>query len=683
MKTNVLEEGKKAPDKDADSLRNENQNLRNQVRLLMAAESKLYTLQEHLNQQQQIYAKLAELGRKLNTLLNVDEICKILVNFVVYELNFERCVVLLESKRPGEAGKLRVNSCEGYYDDAEMDAVMNAEFQVESPVLAELGDEGTHLCVKEDHSCDKCAIIREVFFLDEFFLFPLTRKEEGISGCILVGNSKRQARYQTRVDSGDDTLVPLTSLVRQASITLANVNSYNALEDERARLDIMVAERTQELSRALDSANEAVRLKGEFLAKMSHELRTPLNSIVNVPAALAADYREVDVYVCSGCSAEFQSDTDESETPCPECGEKLERQMMTICEGDPAEHLSFLNLVKQQGTHLLSLVEDVLNFSKMESGKITLNYEAVGLYHLLGEVEQTMRLSIRDSARCIRYFRPEHDVELVVDETKLKQVLINLINNAVKFTRHGGEIDVHATLSGGIDPHVRFQVRDDGIGIPYNQQEIIFESFRQVDGSSTRVHGGTGLGLSIARQLVDLHGGQISVQSELGKGSRFIFDIPLHPAQRFPSKAPLPPKPEDLKDELAEIDCPVKGSGTVVVVDNDSSLLAVARKILQREGYTVICVQDPTEAVAVVHREQPKILILDVQMPGMDGFAVYEEFRKSKALREMVVLFSTGDESEKEKVLSLGEVWLGKPWNTGIMTAEALERYCEDRRFRI
>ena len=532
---------------EADALRSENQNLRNQVRLLMAAESKLYVLQENLTNQRQVYAKLAEMGRQLNTLLSVDEMCKILVNFVVYELNFERCVIFLEGDSSSAEG-LRVKTHEGYYEDSEVERIEAATLKLEADIMRIFNEEGTHLCVGETNQCDvgcEDCIINEKFFVDEFYLFPLMRKEEGIAGCVLVGNSKEQARYQTRVSPDSDMAVPLTSLVRQASITLANVNSYNALEDERARLDIAVAERTQELSAALDSANEAVRLKGEFLAKMSHELRTPLNSIVNVPAALAADYRELDVYSCEACGAEFQSDDDESETPCPECGGTLSKNRVTVCEGDPEEHLRFIKLVQQQGTHLLHLVEDVLKFSRMESGRVKLDYSPISVFQLLEEVAQTILVSIGNTARIIQYFKPSEDVQLFGDETRLKQVLINLINNAVKFTSHGGAINVRATPVQGANPRVRFEVQDDGIGIPAEQLEVIFESFRQVDGSSTRVHGGTGLGLSIARQLVELHGGTIEVKSEIDKGSVFIFEIPLNPAQMFPSK-------ETLSAELAD-----------------------------------------------------------------------------------------------------------------------------------
>ena len=679
MKANGRADDVSAEEKDADSLRSENQNLRNQVRLLMAAESKLYTLQEHLNQQQQLYARLAEIGRQLNTLLNIDEICKILVHFVVYEFNFERCAILLE-RTNGDTASLKVNSHEGYYEEDEVVALEKAVLALDSPVLVESGDAGAHVCVNAESRFDFADEMSRLFLVDEFYLFPLTRKEKGITGCIIVGNTQLQCRYQTRVEAEGEMLVPLTSLVRQASITLANVNSYRALEEERARLDVMVAERTQELSKALDSANEAVRLKGEFLAKMSHELRTPLNSIVNVPSALAADYREVEVYVCTACGEEFQSEEDESDTPCPECNAKLETRKVTICEGDPAEHLRFLNLVQQQGTHLLRLVEGVLDFSRMESGKVSLNYGAVSLHHLLREVEHTILVSLRNTARVIHYRKPAEDVELVADETKLKQVLINLVNNAVKFTEHGGAIDVNVCIHEGVDPRVRFEVRDDGIGIPEEQLGVIFESFRQVDGSSTRIHGGTGLGLSIARQLVELHGGTISVESELGKGSAFTFDIPLHPAQRFPSGVQYPEHSgKSASEPQARNTEGARDKGAIVVVDNDVNLLSVARKIFEREGYEVHTVSESSEAIDLVTTVRPRILILDVQMPVMDGYTVYRKLQEIEDFRDTVTFFSTADDQERSKVAQLGGIWLGKPWPSEILTSATLERICEQK----
>jgi signal transduction histidine kinase len=180
---------------------------------------------------------------------------------------------------------------------------------------------------------------------------------------------------------------------RKSSITLDNVRSYKTLEKERQLLDKIVDERTRELSEALDATHEAVRLKAEFLAKVLHELRTPLNSIVNIPSALANDYAEVDVYRCDGCGADFQSDDDESDTPCPECGESLSKHQTTFCAGDPAEHLRFLELLEKQGAHLLSLGEEVLDFSKLGSGSVELNYTTIDIGERVFEIQQTRSIS--------------------------------------------------------------------------------------------------------------------------------------------------------------------------------------------------------------------------------------------------------------------------------------------------
>ncbi|MBN2344386.1 MAG: response regulator [Deltaproteobacteria bacterium] len=656
-------------DTDATRLRSENARLQEQVRLLMAAESKLYTLQEHLNKQQLLYARLAEVSRVLNTLLSFDEIGSVLVHFAVYEFNFERSLLLLAKEREyresfsSQTIQFEVVASEGYYDNDEKEHLSQLRLDESDLPLPQSTQDTGSLRVQSDDTDPFADTLRQHFLMNEFFVFQLLRKEEGRSGYFVVGNTREQARYQTRVEQKDSVTVPLTSLAQHASITLANVHSYLALERERARLDQMVAERTRELSEALDAANEAVRLKGEFLAKMSHELRTPLNSIVNVPAALVSDYQEVEVWYCTGCDAEFQSEDDETETPCPECDGRLEQRTVTVCEGDPAEHLRFLKLVKQQGDHLLHLVEDVLDFSRMESGRVSLNYENISVKQLIDDVQQTIRVSIKNEIRLVTYDYPDAEFCFSVDALKIKQVLINLINNSVKFTAHGGKIHVSAAAlqENAIDRYVRFEVSDDGIGIAKEQQQIIFESFRQVDGSSTRAHGGAGLGLAISKQLVELHGGRIWVESTPGVGSRFFFEIPVHPAQRFPSSVPpasiSSPQKRTPRAEDAACDY------SVVVVDNDLAVLAVSRRILELHGCSVVTVSESSQAFDTVLETRPDILILDLHMPGQGGEAVFKQVRAERLLDNTLICLSTADHTEEDAVKALGAVWLPKPWN--------------------
>ncbi|MBT6434773.1 MAG: hypothetical protein HOK28_16880 [Deltaproteobacteria bacterium] len=288
-----------------------------------------------------------------------------------------------------------------------------------------------------------------------------------------------------------------------------------------------------ELESALDVAREASKLKSEFLANISHELRTPLNAIVNVPGPLIKDYVTVRVWQCSSCEGAFQDDVDPSspvpEEPevCPECHIGMACGEQTVCVGDLGEHRHFLRRIETSGRHLLAVVNDLLNFSKLEAGKMNLVFSEIDVGKIFEDLSHTMALLAEDKGVKLRFPESTADVSLVADALKVTQVLVNLIGNAIKFTAEGGDITI------GLEPvddegqrMYKFSVKDTGIGIPPEQCELVFESFRQVDGSHTRAHQGTGLGLAITKQLVELHGGRIWVESEVGVGSTFAFILP-------------------------------------------------------------------------------------------------------------------------------------------------------------
>lgn len=288
-----------------------------------------------------------------------------------------------------------------------------------------------------------------------------------------------------------------------------------------------------ELESALDIAREASKLKSEFLANISHELRTPLNAIVNVPGPLIKDYVTVRVWNCASCEGAFQDDTDPSspvpEVPetCPECQIAMKCADQTVCVGDLGEHRHFLKRIETSGRHLLAVVNDLLNFSKLEAGKMNLVFSKIEVGKIFEDLSQTMALLAEDKG--VKLIFPESlgDVNLVADPLKVTQIMVNLIGNAIKFTAEGGDITIGLEAADERGQRMyKFSVKDTGIGIPQEQCELVFESFRQVDGSHTRAHQGTGLGLAITKQLVELHGGRVWVESEVGVGSTFAFVLP-------------------------------------------------------------------------------------------------------------------------------------------------------------
>ena len=660
-------------------LKSEIERLRSQVKQLMAGESKLYMLQDHLNAQQRVYVRLAEISRELNVSLDVDKILETVVHFAVYGFNYERCVVFLEDVSEGRR-LFRPRAQEGYYEAEDISALMNASLTGNEPALQDVYEEGGFICCSSEHHDQDQQQLGKVFLLDEYFVFALQRKERGVNGFIIAGNTKEQARYQTRVDAADEMLVAFSNLVGQTGITLANVKSYRDLEKERQLLDQIVDERTRELSEALDAAHEAVRLKAEFLAKVSHELRTPLNSIVNIPGALSKDYMEVDLFRCDACDATFQSDDDDASTPCPECGGQLSMGNAVMCTGDPVEHLRFLKLLERQGAHLLSIVEDVLDFSRLDSGRVELNYTIIDVAELLFEVEQTISASMKDKSRVIRYVKPPKPLSVISDRVKLRQILINLVGNAVKFTAEGGEITVTVSAIEGKENRVEFVVADNGIGIPEDQQDAIFESFRQVDGSHTRSHGGTGLGLAISKQLVEMHGGKIWVESELGTGSRFVFWLPLE--QHIIAPQSKSSSPSDAVKGVMPDNTAKSGHGLVVVVDDEPAHLSMARKILEREGYEVVLVSDPRNAIDIIRQAPPRFVLLDIMMPDINGFYILAQLKRDDGLKDIPVIVSTAYHYNRKKAEHAGGIWLPKPWSANKLSAKNLEalliEHCPD-----
>lgn len=648
------------------ALEAENRRLGEQVKRLMAAENKLYVLQDHLNAQQRVYVRLAELGRTLNATFDAEKILQAVTHFVVYGFNYERCVAFLQD---GRGAAFRVAAHEGYYDEELARRIAAVLLTGREPALEGIAQEPGFVCHSSAVQTPATRELGQLLMLDEYFVFALPRKGGGLRGLIVGGNTREQAQYQTGVESEGEMLVAFSNLAGQAATAISNVDSFHALERERQLLDRTVAERTAELSEALDAAHEAARVKGEFLANVSHELRTPLNSIINVPTALLRDYTDVDTLTCVGCGAQFQHEGAAlgSDPSCPDCGKMLTARADTLCVGDAAEHRRFLHLIAQQGSHLLQLVENVLDFSKVEAGKLDLHPTEVNVGELLDDVRATLESAAKGNESPVRYPAFGAPLVIVADRLRLKQILLNLIGNALKFTPRDGEVRVSVRANVEPDGRCEFSVEDTGVGIPADQLDVIFESFRQVDGSHTRNYSGVGLGLAIARQLVERHGGEISVTSELGKGSVFSFWLPRDQA--------IGGRPVRQQAEEPEGTAPTAalGHGLVVVIDDEPAQLTIARRWLEREGYDVELVGKPEAALEVVSRMQPRFVLLDASLGEPSAWTLLTRLRQTAATQALPVIVSGNQPHLQNRVESLGARWLPKPWNAERLSALNLE----------
>ncbi|MDP1825495.1 MAG: ATP-binding protein [Archangium sp.] len=423
------------------------------------------------------------------------------------------------------------------------------------------------------------------------------------------------------------------------------VAEFVQLARENTRLSASLQLRAEELAAALVKAEEGSRIKSEFLANTSHELRTPLNAIINIPQGLLEQFHEVRRARCSACGSLFELEEGEGvdSAACPSCNQhQLTLDARLAMDLGPEETSRLLKSIVRSGNHLLAVVNDILDYSKLEAGRVVLHREKVTAALLLEDLRLAMdpvatragvKLVIDDGAP---------GVALDADRVKLSQVLINLLGNAIKFSDGKGTVTVRAALQGG---GLALSVRDEGIGIAPEHQALIFEGFRQVEGSNTRRFGGSGLGLAISKRLVVMHGGTLSVQSAPGAGSTFIVELPLiAPAEAAP----------DFSD-----------AQVVLVVDDEAVAVDTTTVALRPLGCRVVAVQDPREAIARLRASRPSLLILDVMMPRISGLELLRQLQGDPDLASIPVLVSSAYPDNQRAAEALGATFIAKPWRAG------------------
>ncbi|MFQ5577007.1 MAG: response regulator, partial [Anaerolineae bacterium] len=482
----------------------------------------------------------AEISQSITATLNLDTLISSSVNLVRFKFNFAAVYLyLIDDSSPNRRILLYRSDAGGgqsavpvrvalYRNSLTQQALLKAQ-----TLVAQKNNPALHALLPDDPPHIKSALA-----------IPLSVRQKSL-GTLEMYSPQNNAFEQ-------DNVAVLELLASQIATSISNALAYQEQQD--------IAEKLREVD----------RLKTQFLANMSHELRTPLNSIIG--------FSRVILKGIDGPLTELQK-TD-------------------------------LTSIHQSGKHLLDLINNILDLSKIEAGKLELSFEPVNLKTLIGGITSTAIGLVKDKGLEIIELVPDELPLVEMDETRIRQVLLNLISNAAKFTQQG-RITIKVRCD---DNRVKISVSDTGIGIAPADQQTIFDEFTQIDASTTRKAGGTGLGLPISRKFVELHRGQIQVESRLNAGSTFTVELPIsqsgtNGAQAKPARPPLPaPAPHP--------------RSTLLVVDSDPRIVSYYQQYLQGEAITIKHLGRGEEALAAAKKLQPKAIMLDVLLPDADGWTI-------------------------------------------------------------
>lgn len=369
----------------------------------------------------------------------------------------------------------------------------------------------------------------------------------------------------------------------------------------------------QELTTAKELAEESNRLKSAFLANMSHEIRTPLNAIVGFSGILASTERE-------------------------------------------EEKQEYVSIIENNNTLLLQLISDILDLSKIEAGTLELNYSNIELNELMRELERGFLLRVKTDAVKLEFVEPAGPCMAYTEKNRLSQLMINLVTNAIKFTEKG-------SIRFGYEMReneLYFYVADTGCGIPKDKQQSIFGRFVKLNSFAQ----GTGLGLSICKTLMDHMGGRIGVESEEGKGSTFWFTLPYKPAVKEDKKQ----MPKDIQPVSIE-----RNKLTILVAEDNASNYKLFESIL-RYDYHLIHAWDGMEAVEMFREHNPQIVLMDINMPVMDGYEATREIRKYSAKIPIIAVTAFAYASDEQKVMESGfDGYMPKPINAKLLKAQLVD----------
>ena len=431
--------------------------------------------------------------------------------------------------------------------------------------------------------------------IDDYTKF---RESERLKEIIQADNKNKELQKASRFSK-------LISILAIALISILSLLSLSLYKNNiiRNQSNLLLQEKNKELEIAKNKAEKASKARAEFLSTVSHELRTPLNAINGITHLL-------------------------------------------LQENPKKSQMDYLSSLKFSGDYLTKFINEILEINKIESHKVQIEHSSFNLKKLLKNIQNSLKeLALVNDNRFIFEIDPAIPDYLIGDSTKLSQIILNLINNALKFTKNG-VVTVIAKLDTRTDKKatIYFEITDTGIGIPEDQLHSVFDSFSQGSIEVNRKYGGTGLGLTIVKKLTKILGGQIKLKSTVGKGSTFSFHL-LFEISTQPSRIEIKPKADDQAKLLNK---------KILLVEDNKINQMISKKMLERKGITCITIDCGEEAIEAARNNKFDLILMDVHLPGMNGTVATQEIRLFDTVTPIIALTAISLDENRDMLLSFG-----------------------------